>query len=63
MVRLNPKKADAFQDIQAKVLENSLYSYSETLKQTFNDTVIHCEFPDQLKKADIKPVFKAEDHT
>ena len=36
---------------------------SEKLKQAFNDVVIYDEFSNQLKKTDIKPVFKKVDST
>ena len=29
----------------------------------FNDTVIHCEFPNEMKKTDVTPVFKKDDPT
>ena len=33
------------------------------LLKKFNDTIIHCEFPNQLKKADVTPIFKKDDPT
>ena len=33
------------------------------LLRTFNDSVIHCEFPNELKKADVTPIFKDDDPT
>ena len=29
----------------------------------FNGTVIHCEFSNELKKADVTPIFKKDDPT
>ena len=29
----------------------------------FNDTVIHCEFPNEMKNTDVTPVFKKDDPT
>ena len=57
MLHLNPKKAGTFQDITPKILKNTINVCSETLEFFFNDTVIHCEFPKELKKADVTPVF------
>ena len=63
MLYLNPEKAGTFQDIPPKILKNSINVCSETLKNFFNDTIIHCEFPNELKKADVKPIFKKDDPT
>ena len=49
MLHLNPKKAGTFA--------------LKLLKKTFNDTVIHSEFPNELKKADVTPIFKKDDPT
>ena len=54
MLYRNPKKAGTFQDIPPKILKNSINVCSEA----FNDRVIHCEFPNELKKADVTPTFK-----
>ena len=45
------------------ILKNSINVCSETLKFFFDETVIHCEFPNELKKADVTPVFKKDDPT
>ena len=60
MLHLNPKKAGTFQNIHPKILKNSMNICSETLNIFFNDTVIHCEFPNELKKADVTPIFKKD---
>ena len=44
-------------------LKCSINLSSEKLKQAFNDVVIYHEFPNELKKTDIKPVFKKDDST
>ena len=62
MLHLNPKKASTFQDIPPKILKNSINVCSETLK-IFFDTVIHCEFPNELKKSDVTPISKKDDPT
>ena len=63
ILHLNPKKVGTFQDIPPKILKNSINVYFETLKIIFNDTVIHCEFPNELKKTDVTPIFKKDDPT
>ena len=51
MLHLNSNKAGTFQDIPPKILENSINVCSETLKKkNVHDTVIHCKFPNELKK-------------
>ena len=57
MLHLNSKKAGTFQDIPPNILKNSVNVCSKTLKNVFNDTVIHCEFPNELKKADVTQFF------
>ena len=63
MLHLNPKKVGTCQDIPPKILKNNINVYFETLKIIFNDTVIHCEFPNELKKDDVTPIFKKDDPT
>ena len=53
MLHLNSNKAGTFQDIPPKILKNSINVCSETLKKNVNDTVIHCKFPNELKKANV----------
>ena len=62
MLHLSPKKAGTFQDVGPKILRNSINVCSETLKFFFNDTVIHCEFPNELKKADVIAIDKVLVH-
>ena len=62
MLHVNPKKAGTFQDIPPKTLKNSVNVCSETLI-FFDDTVIHCEFRKELKKADVTPIFKKDNPT
>ena len=63
MLHLNPKKAGTFQDIPPKTLKNSISICSETLKKNFNDTVIYCEFPNELKRLMSHQFFKKDDPT
>ena len=57
ILHLNSKKAGTFQDIPPNILKNSVNVCSKTLKNVFNDTVIRCEFPNELKKADVTQFF------
>ena len=52
--RLNPK---------TKVLKLSLDTSAEYLTKIFNDSLTSCIFPDELKVADITPIFKKRDPT
>ena len=63
MLHLNPEKAGTFQDIPPKILKNSINVCSETLKNFFNDTTIHREFPNELENADVTLIFKKDDAT
>ena len=63
MLHLNPKRAGTAQDIAPKILKNSINVCSETRKKIFKDRVIYFEFPNELKKADVTPIFKKDDPT
>ena len=57
---LNTKKSSKFKNIPAKILKISRNSCSETLTALFNKTVLTGNFPNELKLADVTPVFKKE---
>ena len=57
---LNTIKSSRFKNIPAKILKISRNSCSETLKALFNKTVLTGNFPNELKLADVTPVFKKE---
>ena len=60
---LNTKKAVASNSIPAKVLKNTSDICSPVLQQIRNDEILKkCQFPENLKLADITPVFKKEDN-
>ena len=63
MLHLNPKKAGKFEDIPPKILKNDINVFCEALKIFFNDTVIHGEFPNELEKVDVTPIFRKDDLT
>ena len=55
------KKATTKNTITHKILKISYNSSVETLHNLFNECLITCYFPDNLKLADITPVFKKKD--
>ena len=55
------KKATTKNTITHKILKISCNSSVETLHNLFNEYLITCYFPDNLKLADITPVFKKKD--
>ena len=61
--RLNPKKSSTHLNIPTKVLKLSLDTSAEYLTKIFNDSLTSCIFPDELKLADITPIFKKDDPT
>ena len=62
ILSLNNKKAVAPNSIPAKVLKETSDICSPVLQQIWNDEVLKkCQFPENLKLADITPVFKKED--
>ena len=62
ILNLNTKKAFASNSIPAKVLKETSDIYSPVLQPIWNDKILKkCQFPENLKLADITPVFKKED--
>ena len=60
----NSKKAVGSynQNIPAKILRETSYICNHELQQMGNDKVLkNCQFPENLKLADITPVFKKDD--
>ena len=60
---LNSNKATTFGNIPTKILKQSSKSCSDTLQEPFNDALRDGHFPDKLKCADVRPVFKIDDPT
>ena len=61
ILNLNTKKAVASNSIPAKVLKETSSICSPVLQQIWNDEIFKkCQFPENLKLADITPVFKKE---
>lgn len=58
---LNPKKSPGYDGLSAKFIRSVANEISEPLSHIFNLTFISGNIPDNLKKALITPVFKAND--
>ena len=58
ILNIDPKKATTGNSIPPKTLKLSADIYSDVLQNLFNDMLPTCNFPDNMKLADIKPVFK-----
>ena len=60
---LDANKSFTFESIPPKVLKNSYQSSGIIIQNLFNDSLNQCEFPQELKVADITPIFKKDDPT
>ena len=60
---LDASKAAQIDDIQTKYLKNSSNIFSRFFQAIFNNTTETSTFPEQLKYADVKPVFKKDSRT
>ena len=62
ILNLNSKKAVASNSIPTKILKETSDICSHVYQQILNDEILKkCQFPENLKLADITPVFKKED--
>ena len=57
---LDPTKATQKCDIPTNIIKKNYDIFSEFLFANFNDIILTSLFPEQLKYADIKPVFKKD---
>ena len=48
--------------IPFKIIQDNADIFSNFILQNFNKCIIDGKFPDQLKKADVSPVFKKGNH-
>ena len=55
---LNPNKATTHNKIYPKILRQSAEATANTLQSLFNNAISNSEFPENLKLADLTPVFK-----
>ena len=58
---LNPKKATTHKNIPPKILKSSSEATVNILHWLFNETITKGVSPDDLKLADVTPVFKNDD--
>ena len=58
---LNPNKAYTFKNIPTKILKESIECCSDILQNLFNKTLSNKESPDELKLADVTPIYKKDD--
>ena len=58
---LNPKKATTHNNITQKILRQSAEVTANTLQLLFNNAISNKEFSENLKLADVTPVFKEKD--
>ena len=61
ILNLSSKKATRKGDVPAKILKNSINAYISELTILINNHLKEGVFPDDLKLADITPIFKKED--
>ena len=55
---MNTKEAAPQDDISVKILKLNNDIFSQYLSQTFNESIEAANFPNELKYADITPVYK-----
>ena len=60
-MNLSSKKATRKGDIPAKILKDSLSVYTKELTTIINNCLKDGLFPNELKLADVSPVFKKDD--
>ena len=58
---LNPNKATTHNNIPPKILRQSAEVTANTLQLLFNNAISNSEFRENLKLADVAPVFKKKD--
>ena len=61
ILNLSTKKATKNDDIPAKILKKSVDIYIKEITFIINDCIEKGIFPDDLKLADVSPIFKKED--
>ena len=60
---LNAKKSSSYKNIPTKILKGNTGICSSTLLRIINNEIQESHFPDELKFADVTPVFKNGDST
>ena len=59
---LDTSKLTRPEDIPFKIIRDNADIFASFILQNFNKCIIDGKFPDQLKKADVSPVFKKGNH-
>ena len=59
---LDTSKSPQSEDIPFKIVKDNADIFANFILQNFNKCIIDGKFPDQLKKADVSPVFKKGNH-
>ena len=59
---LDTSKSTQSEDIPFKIIKDNADIFANFILQNFNKCIIDGKFPDQLKKADVSPVFKKGNH-
>ena len=59
---LDTSKSKQSEDIPFKIIKDNADIFANFILQNFNKCIIDGKFPDQLKKADVSPVFKKGNH-
>ena len=59
---LDTSKSTQSEDISFKIIKDNADIFANFILQNFNKCIIDVTFPDQLKKANVSPVFKKGNH-
>ena len=59
---LDTSKSTQSEDIPFKIIKDNADIFANFILQSFNKCIIDEKFPDQLKKADVSPIFKKGNH-
>ena len=59
---LDTSKSTQSEDIPLKIIKDNADIFANFILQNFNKCIIDEKFPDQLKKADVRPVFRKGKH-
>ena len=58
---IDSKKTTQQADVPVRIIKESKFTFSKILSEMFNFYIDNNTFPNGLKKADIKPVYKKDD--
>ena len=63
ILALDASKATQSNDMSTKIIKNNSDIFSKFFQANLNNTIVRSTFPEQLKYADVKPVFKKDSRT